>query len=304
MTIGRGSSTPRVAAVWCCRLAEALERNEEAVSAFGASSEAERLAARAAGQDGGVASLAVMSWALWALGFPDAAAARIAAALERADAIGDPQSEAYARYYASVLCALRREPEMALRHARRCLVLCEEHGLQWRGLARLVAGVSERFIDPSSGTLDAARREFEEYTRRGYQMGSTALYVLLCEALLRQSRTEAAISFSSEPLAPTREERLFEAELHRLRASALLDPGRPETRAEAQSILEEALRTAQRQGARFFELRAASRLARLLSEAGQRDQARDLLAPIYGWFTEGFDTPDLKEAKALLDALG
>jgi predicted ATPase len=77
-----------------------------------------------------------------------------------------------------------------------------------------------------------------------------------------------------------------------------------ELRAEAQSMFEEALRTAQRQGARSLELRAASSLARLLGEAGREDEARDLLAPRYAWFTEGFDTADLKEAKALLDALG
>jgi predicted ATPase len=96
---------------------------------------------------------------------------------------------------------------------------------------------------------------------------------------------------------------MFAAELHRLRARAMLDAGRPEARAEAQFLLDGALRTARLQGARSLELRAASSLARLLSDAGQRDEARDLLAPIYGWFTEGFDTADLKEAKSLLDSL-
>jgi predicted ATPase len=285
------------------RLTEALERGEEAVAAFDASGEAERLAARAAGQDGGVASLAIMSWALWPLGFPDAAAARIGTAIGRADAIGDPQSQAYACHYASVLYALRREPEIALRHAERCLALSEKHGLHWRGLARLVAGIFERWIDPSSGTLDAVRGEFEEHSRRGYQMGITALYVFLCDALLRQGDADAATKLLAEALMAAREEQMFAAELHRLRARAMLDAGRPEACAEAQSILEGALRAARLQGARSLELRAASSLARLMADSGRRDEARDLLAPIYGWFTEGLDTADLKEAKSLLDSL-
>jgi predicted ATPase len=170
-------------------------------------------------------------------------------------------------------------------------------------LARLVAGISERLIDPSSGTLDAVRGEFEEHSGRGYQMGITALYVFLCDALLRQGEADVATKLLAEALAAAREEQMFAAELHRLRARAMLDTGRPEACAEAQSILEGALRTARLQGARALELRAASSLARLLADTGRRDEARDLLAPIYGWFTEGFATADLKEAKSLLDSL-
>jgi len=170
-------------------------------------------------------------------------------------------------------------------------------------LARLVVGISERLIDPSSGTLDTVRSEFEDHSRRGYQLGITALYVFLCDALLRRGAADVAAKLLAEALTAAREEQMFAAELHRLRARAMLDAGRPEARAEAQSILERALRTARDQGARSLELRAALSLARLLADAGQRDEARDLLAPIYGWFTEGFDTADLKEAKALLDEL-
>ena len=134
-------------------------------------------------------------------------------------------------------------------------------------------------------------------------MGITALYVFLCEALLRQGDPDVATKLLAEALAAAREEQMFAAELHRLRACAILDGGRPEACAEARSILEGALRTAQLQGARSLELRAASSLARLLADAGQRDEARDLLAPIYGWFTEEFDTADLKEAKSLIASL-
>ena len=94
--------------------------------------------------------------------------------------------------------------------------------------------------------------------------------------------------------------RQWEAELRRLEGIALLGLNRSE---ESQNALEEAIRVARRQQAKSYELRAATSLARLWGEQGRRAQARDLLAPVYGWFTEGFDTADLKEAKALLDEL-
>jgi predicted ATPase len=90
------------------------------------------------------------------------------------------------------------------------------------------------------------------------------------------------------------------AEFHRLEGIALIGLNRLE---EGQIALEEALRVAQRQQAKAYELRAATSLARLWGERGRRGEARELLAPVYAWFTEGFDTADLKEAKALLDQL-
>jgi predicted ATPase len=92
-----------------------------------------------------------------------------------------------------------------------------------------------------------------------------------------------------------------EAELHRLRACALLSRGSTANVVEA--CFNRALEVARRQSARFWELRTATSRARLWRDQGKRDEARDLLAPVYGWFTEGFDTLDLKEAKALLDEL-
>ena len=95
-------------------------------------------------------------------------------------------------------------------------------------------------------------------------------------------------------------ERVFEAELYRLRGDLLLSLGNER---DAEVNLERALAVARGQQARLWELRAAASLARLFRDQGQRRHACDLLAPIYGWFTEGFDTPDLKQAKVLLDEL-
>jgi hypothetical protein len=96
-------------------------------------------------------------------------------------------------------------------------------------------------------------------------------------------------------------QRIFEAELYRLKARVLLLRGAPDAEAEAQSLLDDALSTARSQHAKALELRAATDRAALWIDQGRREEARDLLAPIYAWFTEGFDTQDLKQAKALLD---
>jgi predicted ATPase len=99
------------------------------------------------------------------------------------------------------------------------------------------------------------------------------------------------------------EEHWFAAELHRLKGEALLALS-PERAAEAEASYHQALAVACDQGARLWELRAATSLARFWRDQGRRAEAHDLLAPVYGWFTEGFDTADLKDAKALLDELG
>jgi tetratricopeptide (TPR) repeat protein len=287
------------------RLTESRDRSERAVATFTASSEDERRAARAAGQDAGVASLSVMSWALWALGLPDTAAGRMAAALGRAVVIGDSHSEAYARYYAAILHALLGEPATAQQHAERCLALSEEHGFQWRAVAHMVAGISARLIDPSSGALEEVRAELEEHRGRGYQLGITVLYVLLCEALLLACDIDAVMTVLVQGFETTRrnDERILEAEMYRIRGRALLSESRVEAGTEAQSSLEEALAIARRQGAQSLELRASRDLARIRRSEGRRADARDLLLPVYNRFTEGFHTPDLKEAKALLDEL-
>jgi predicted ATPase len=97
-------------------------------------------------------------------------------------------------------------------------------------------------------------------------------------------------------------DRWYEAELHRIKGSLLLELG-GDNRNEAEACLGRALEVCRAQGARLFELRATTSLARLLAKQGKRDEARPMLAEIYAWFTEGFDTPDLMNAKALLDEM-
>jgi class 3 adenylate cyclase/tetratricopeptide (TPR) repeat protein len=285
------------------RLTDAREAIERAVAEFDASSESERLAARTAGQDAGVADLALMSWVLWLLGHGDAAISRMDVAIQRADAIDHPHSQAYACYYASVLHALRGEMSRAQRYAERCRDLSEEHGFrQWHGLAQAVRGICVTIPDSSSRAVEEIRAAMNEYRGAGYQLGITALYVLLCPALLLGQDYEAALALIEQGLTTTsrNSERIFEAELYRLKARALILRGSPDVGTE---FLQKALATARSQHAKALELRAATDLAALWVDQGRREEALNLLAPVYGWFNEGFETQDLKQAKSLLDQL-
>jgi class 3 adenylate cyclase/tetratricopeptide (TPR) repeat protein len=283
------------------RIVEAREQLERAVEMFGTSEEADRLAARAAGQDAGVAMLVLKAWVFWLLGQVDEAVACMAAALERADAVQHAHTYAYAWYYASVLHALRGEPAIAQGYAERCLAISEQHGFrQWLGLAHAIRGICAAVLNASAGRLDEVTTALDQYQRAGYQLGVTAQFVLLCPALLLRNEPEAALELIDHGLAivSRNNERFFEAELYRLKARALLMRGAPN--AEVESLLDQALRTAHSQQARSLELRAATDLAALWMQQGKRAQAGDVLSSIYGRFTEGFETLDLKEAKGML----
>jgi len=173
-----------------------------------------------------------------------------------------------------------------------------------RNLARVVCAICTSLLDPSSAQLEEAQAELNDHAQRGQRMGITALYALLCRALIEQR--PAALSDAigaAQKIGRETSELLFEAEFYRLKARSLLIDGPPYERSSAGTILEQALSVARSQGARSMELLIARDLANLWGKQGRRGKARDLLAPVYGWFTEGFDTPDLKEVKALLEAL-
>jgi predicted ATPase len=286
------------------RIAEARDTLARALEVFNASEEADRLSARAAGQDAGVSMLVLQAWVFWILGQVDGAVARMAAALERADAVQHAHTHAYAWYYASVLHALRGEPAIAQGYAERCLAISEQHGFrQWLGLSRAIRGICTAVLDVSGGPLDEVKAALDEYQRAGYALGVTAHFVLLCPTLLSRNETEAALEVIEHGLSIVghNNERLFEAELYRLKARALLTRGAPD--AEAEALIDQALQTARSQQARSLELRAATDLARLWMKQDRRAAARESLAAVYDRFSEGFDTHDLKEARGLLARL-
>jgi predicted ATPase len=299
----RGSA---LALILMGRPADALARTEEAVAIFNASDDRTRLASRAAGQDAGVAGRAVMAWSLWFVGYPDRAGKQMTAALDRADQIAHPHTQAYGLYYASILRILRGEFTLARLDAERCLSLSEAHGFGlWGNLAGIACGICGGFLEPSSAKLKELRAELDDHAHRGQRMGITVLFALLSRVLVQRHRPDAVLEAVDAALKIGREtgELLFEGDLCRVKARALLMDGSLGGRLAAQPMLEHALAVARRQNARSIELLVARDLANLLSEQGARGKARDLLAPVYGWFKEGFETADLKEAEALLDEL-
>ena len=144
-----------------------------------------------------------------------------------------------------------------------------------------------------------------ELARIGSGIGAPGLLALLAEGLRKVGRHEEALGALGLGVARAEQQgqHFYDAELHRLRADILLDRD-GNAAEEAEALFHQALEIARRQEAKTFELRAATSLARLRQRQGKRDAARDLLAPVYEWFIEGFDTRDLKEAKALLEELG
>jgi class 3 adenylate cyclase/tetratricopeptide (TPR) repeat protein len=288
------------------QIVEAGEMINGALEAFENSSEEDRLAARAAGQDAGVADLALKSWIQWIYGQPDAGAKSIEASVRRADSIGHPHTQAYAYYYASVFYALSDRFEIARTRAERCFELSEIHGFkQWHGLARTIIGICRALSDGPSTSIEDVKEALEEYRKAGYQLGITVLHVLLCYALLDCGRFEDAQEVADRGLATaeSNSERVFEAELYRLKARALQYKKTSEASAEVDSLLEHALAIARKQSAHSLELRVARDLAGFWRDRGNRDKAHSILAPAYEWFTEGANTNDQKEAKALLDQL-
>jgi predicted ATPase/class 3 adenylate cyclase len=286
------------------RIVEAREAIERAVEIFSVSQDADRMAARAAGQDAGVAMLVLMSWVLWVLGFVDGAVTQLTAALERANAVQHAHTHAYAWYYASVLHTLRGEPTIAQAYAERCLAISEQHGFrQWLGLSRAIRGICAAMLDESGSRFDEVKTALDEYQRAGYQLGITAQFVLVCPTLLSRNEAEAAFELIDHgfSIVSHNSERCFEAELYRLKARAMLMRGASD--AEAESLLDQALRIARGQQARSLELRAATDLAKLWMQQGKNAEALDVLASIHSRFTEGFDTRDVKEAKVILAQL-
>ena len=286
------------------RIVEARDAIERAVELFNVSRDADRMAARAAGQDAGVAMLALSSWVLWVLGQVDGAVTQMDAALERANAVQHAHTHAYAWYYASVLHTLRGEATIAQAYAERCLAISEQHGFrQWLGLSRAIRGICAAMLDASSSQFDEVTTALDEYQRAGYQLGITAQFVLACPALLVRNEAAAALELIDQgfSIVSHNSERCFEAELYRLKARVTLMRGALD--AEAESLLDQALRIARSQQARSLELRAATDLARLWMQQGKHAEAVDVLTSIHSRFTEGFDTRDVKEARAVLAQL-
>ena len=260
---------------------------------------------RYGGPDTGVRCLSYTALTLWHLGYPDQALKRGNEALALAQALSHPFSMAFAQSFVGVLHQYRREARAAQENAEGAIALSVEHGLSdylafatsLRGWAMAEEGCHREGIAQLQESLKASRATGAEVTRSHF-------LCLLAEACMETSRLADGLGALTEALAIADEHeiRFYEAETHRLKGELLLRQD-DSNAAETQSCFQRAIDIARKQSAKSLELRATTSLARLLSKQSRRDEARAMLAEIYGWFTEGLDTADLKEAKRLLDQL-
>jgi predicted ATPase len=257
------------------------------------------------GQDLGVSCGAFAAWALWSLGYPDQALARIHETLALAHALAHPLSLAFAQCWAALVYQLRREVPAVHEQTEAAVALAIAQGFplyvalgtSGRGWALAMQGQGEEGIAQVRQGIAALRAT-------GAAVGVPTLCTILADAAAHLGHLEVGLQALAEAhtLVEQHEERVWEAEIARLRGVLLLRQA-VTPQEEAETCFEQALVLARRQGAKSLELRAALSLSRLWQQQGKQAAAYELLAPIYGWFTEGFDTSDLQEAKALLDAL-
>jgi predicted ATPase/class 3 adenylate cyclase len=257
------------------------------------------------GQDPGVACRVYAARTLWLLGYPDQALARLHEALALAHALSHPYSLAFARCWAAYVYQLRRDVLAVHEHAEAAVALATAQGFPlWVAWGTSLHGWTLAMEGQGEEGMAQLRQGIAAWRATGAALAIPYFCTLLADVADHLGHTEDALQALTEAhtLVEQQEERWWEAEVSRLRGILLLlQPGIPQ--AEAEAWLQRALDVARRQEAKSLELRAAMSLARLWQHQGKRAEARALLAPVYGWFTEGFDTADLQEARALLEAL-
>jgi len=266
------------------------------------------------GPDLGVFVRCYVAHSLWLLGAPEQALAQMHEAHTLAQELSHPYSLAYALLQMTRLYQWRRDVPAILTWTETLMALSIEHGFEqflshgrlWHGWALVAQGQGDE-------GLDQMRQSLTAYLATGAAILRPYFLALLAEGYGQVGAADEGLRVLAEALAEVQQtgERVWEAELHRLRGELMLQTRRqpPEPgggmshTVEAEACFHQALAVARRQQAKSLELRAATSLAQLWQQQGKRAEAHSLLAPIYGWFTEGFDTTDLQEAKALLDAI-
>jgi predicted ATPase len=255
-------------------------------------------------QDPGVACLTYAALTAWLLGYPDQALRRSQEALTLAQELAHPHTLAFALCWAGLVHTHRREVQAAHERAEAVIALADEHGfLTWLSNGIILRGwVLAARGQREEGIAQIARGEAARQVV-GFSLAPHYL-TLIAEAYGTggQKAEGLAVLAEAQAIVDKIGGHYYAAEVSRFKGELLL-AHTVDHQAEAITCLQHALTIARRQQAKSLELRAAMSLGRLWQRQGKREEARQLLVPIYGWFTEGFDTADLQEAKALLETL-
>jgi predicted ATPase/class 3 adenylate cyclase/DNA-binding winged helix-turn-helix (wHTH) protein len=259
------------------------------------------------GMDPGVACLSVMAWALWMLGYPDHALAKIHSALALARESSHAFSLAFALNYASLLHTWRRELPLAQEQAEALIALSSEHGfIQLLGVGRMRRGWALAEQGAVEEGLAQLHQGLSTWRDNGTELGLPQHLALLAMAYRKGGRVAEGLQVLDEAMKHVAKtwERWPEAEIYRLKGECLLvHTGKRRQVREAEECFQQAIDVARRQQARSLELRAIVSMSHLWRQQGKRVEARQKLTEICAWFREGFDTPDLHEAQALLATL-
>ena len=275
-------------------------------------------------QNPGVATRCFAAWALWFLGQPDQALHRIHEALTLAHKLSEPHGLAHALLFAAILHQLRREERLAQEHAEAVLAVSSEHRLvMYKAQSTITLGWALIEQGRPEEAIEQIRQGLAAYQATGTQLLRPQFFALLAEALDKADQPEEGLRVLEEALvvAHRNGDASYLAEIYRIKGELLLMQAasrglsraatsgtvvvesQPPAAAQAEGCFRHSIKIARQQKAKSWELRAVMSLARLYQNQGKQEEARDLLAQIYNRFTEGFDTVDLREAKALLDEL-
>ena len=258
------------------------------------------------GQDVAVVILSLRSFTLWLLGYPEAARADVERGLKRARELDQAGTSMYALHNACLTYLCCGDYASATTQANDLTSVADKsNALYWRALGMMDRG----FLLAVTGKNLHAVQMLTSGITASQSTGTTLFMPLFLSCLAIAYATldqfdDARRSISQALTAvETTGERWWEADIHRAAGEIALMSPKPDA-AKAEAYFERALAVAREQQAKSWELRSAMSMARLWRDQGKRDEARELLTPVYGWFTEGFATLDLKEAKALLEELG
>jgi predicted ATPase len=257
------------------------------------------------GEDIGVSAFGQLSWALLHRGYPDQSVRAADRALALSQQLGHVHTLSHALWHAGMAAVLARDVTTVCTYSNECLALASEHGFAlWAVFGRILRGWADAQKGKATTGFARIRDGLAAAEATGTRVTTPLFLTLLAEALAPAGKVDEALAALDDALATAAISGVTgsNAEIHRLRGELTGRLPYPDP-AKAEESFRTALAIAREQGTRCYELRATTSLARLWREQGRRGEARDLLAPVYGWFTEGFDTQDLKEAKALLEEL-
>ena len=285
-------------------LLDAVDHLEHVVRLY--DSERDRESALVYGSDHKSSCLVLLAQAECLLGYPTRALATAREAVRHAEALVHPHSIVTAVTWLALVHLLRREPDLALGQAQRGVTLSELHEFSmWYELSKAFRGAALIGVGATAEGM-AMMSDYSNWSEssglRNYRAYNLAALAAGAADAKQGEDAWGHINEALEELEATGE-RWYEAEIHRLKAELLLTRGGGAAAARAEGCFLQSLQVARAQSAKGLELRTSMSLARLWQHQGKLNQARDLLTPIYDWFTEGFDTQDLQDAKAQLAAL-